>query len=80
MARICGWCKVHMGHAEGVGVTHGICQDCEREHFPSYYAAKREEDAMRRGEELLARRNDHRDTEAFARVVAWDVCVLADAA
>ncbi len=30
MIRVCAWCGKHLGEVPGGGVTHGICERCER--------------------------------------------------
>ena len=37
MFRVCAWCGKDMGYRKGgkqSDVTHGICDDCLREHYP----------------------------------------------
>ena len=76
----CCECKAEMGHKDGEGVSDGICRACMEKNHPAAYAWARERAAMARGAELLAKRNDPLDMEAFARVIASDLRGLQAAA
>ena len=36
LATVCSWCNRHLsGPPDSPDVSHGICEDCRKEHFPN---------------------------------------------
>ena len=40
MKKICTWCKKVIKESNDLVESHGICDNCLRKHFPSYWEKK----------------------------------------